>query len=1112
MNATTDSNGRAEVTLRSSAIRGIATVTARETGVDVTGATAVRFENGAATQLTTMLEALRIGTRETTQFIATAIDSNGNPVEGEAIAFDVVSGAGAFAESSVITDSNGRAIGNFTAGPSAETVTLRARTAGGLSSSAQLTVGVAALTVLSSSPVLVSSADTQDEGVTISAQVRDGSNVLQEGISVTFSSDSGALQVVNGETDASGTARATLITAGDPSNRRINVIATAEGRSNTVAVDVIGTRLTLDGPRAIQNGVANSYVVTLLDSSGAPVALRSVAFSAKGATLSGTTLTTDAQGRGTVQLTATAGLTARLTATALGASVSVDISVTNDSLVFVPPTGAVGCTNPKPFARLGDIPVNANRTIRALWCRLGEPVVGQPVTFTTTRGAFGGSSSVTANTGADGIASVVIRAAQAGRATVQAVGNDPNPDPTRTGEPASTPFSTIDGEFVAKVPASVDVQADPSVIGVEQESTITAVVRDAANNLVKNSTVNFTLNDVTGGTLSAGAAVTDSQGRVSVVYRASATTSGQGGVRIIATVSGTTITDEARLTVGGQTLRIVLGTGNELFESDDTTRYEVPYTALVTDSAGNPVPGAVLSMTGFPEKYLKGFYPGVPGAWVRTVTAICDNEDKNENGILDPGEDTNNNGILDPANVATVPFQPPVDGTGIASFRIVYPQDRGNWIDDFRLSARARVAGTEATEIVRFPLPISADDATGEGSPPGAISPFGIIGRCDLTDNQVPRVTIAAASTTQVVAESAGIVQITVRVDRAFNEDILVPIDVGLAGDTATPGIDYEAPPSVRIPAGSISGTFNVKVLADSESEGDEIATFSLGTPLTNNALLSNVTAASLIITDVSDSQPRVSISPVDQGVISVSSAVGSFPIRVRMDNVASQDVLIPISVGGASDSAESGQDFSAATSVRIPAGSRSATFPIQIFQDGDSNDEIFTVTLGEASSGNARLGAPVSTRVIIVVDNQLPRVSIPAAGRNRTVAENAGTVSITVRMDRTATTDVRVPVFFGSEEDTATICDPTSVRCNDQPGTGDYSAAASDIVRIPAGSTSGTLVVSIHDDSTDENNESFTLTLGDPLDGNALLLNRDASRISRVVITDNDLPPTPSP
>ena len=87
---------------------------------------------------------------------------------------------------------------------------------------------------------------------------------------------------------------------------------------------------------------------------------------------------------------------------------------------------------------------------------------------------------------------------------------------------------------MATTPTSIDVQPSVFTLSTTQSSTITAVVRDAAGNLVKNQTVTFTLNDVTGGTLSVGSAITDSQGRAQTVYTASNTTSANEGVQITA--------------------------------------------------------------------------------------------------------------------------------------------------------------------------------------------------------------------------------------------------------------------------------------------------------------------------------------------------------------------------------------------------------------------------------------------------------------------------------------------------------------------------------------------------------------------------------------------------
>jgi adhesin/invasin len=1044
ISATTDSNGRADVTLRSSTTRGIATVTARETGTDVTGATAVGFNNGSAAQLTTVLQFPQIATRATTRFTATVIDSNGNPVAGEAISFDVVSGGGTFAQTSVPTDSNGRAEGIYTASATAGTVTLRARTAGGLSSTAQLAVvqsdfltvtatplsvpadgnsvvqivatlvdansnpipnrtvvfttglgslsaasaltndqgvarvtlrapnsvgttsvtasvsgggvsgsvgvqftagpaagvsvsvnpgtvapggsavftatvvdrngnpvegasvsfsiasgntggasftattattnasgvasstfiagtatgtftlsalaggqsataqinvavGVTGITVLSSAPTLQSSAIATGEGLTISAQVRKEGNQVVPGVTVNFSATSGLLQLVNnGLTDASGTARATLTTGGDPTNRVITVTARNEGSTGTVTVAVVGTEVSLDGPRSIQSGVQNEYVATLTNSVGAPIPNRVVNLSTTAGTLSSATATTDANGKATFRLTVPVGPSATLTASALGATDSVDISVTDDSLVFVSPTDVPAvptCAQPQAITSLGDIPLNTNRTIRVLWCRAGAPVGNRPVSFTTTRGAFGGSTSITVNTDpASGIASVTIQAQQAGVASVLAVGNDNSTDPV------STPFALINGEFVATVPASIDLQADPTVIGINQQSVIQATVRDADNNLVKNATVNFSLNDVTGGTLSAGSAVTNSQGRASVVYRASSTTSAQDGVRVTATVSGSppSVNDTALLTVGAQSLRIVLGTGNEIRESADTTRYELPYTAIVTDAAGNPTPGAELSMTGFAEQYGKGFYTRVGNTWVPVYTAICDNEDLNENGVLDPGEDVNNNGILDPANPVSVPLRPSLDQNGVASFDITYPQDRGNWITSFRLSARARVSGTEATETARFQLPISAADATGEGSPPGQPSPFGQVARCDLTDEQVPLIEFDSSSRSATALEGGAPAVLRVNASRLFGEDITIPLEL-TGGNSSNP---FVIPATVTITAGTLFVDFALVVPDNANNLPDSEVVITLGSPVSRNAIVGDSASSVVTIVD----------------------------------------------------------------------------------------------------------------------------------------------------------------------------------------------------------------------------------------------------------------------
>jgi adhesin/invasin len=322
------------------------------------------------------------------------------------------------------------------------------------------------------------------------------------------------------------------------------------------------------------------------------------------------------------------------------------------------------------------------------------------------------------------------------------------------------PSSQIDIEFVAVEAASLILQASPAALGVnqgdsdDQQSIITAIVRDTSNNLVKNQTVSFSIfSDVSGGGISPPSAITDSFGRASTVYTAGAVPSAQDGVLIDAQAVGTgpctptaprpRACDRVNLSVARQSLFITLGTGNEIFETRPTN-YEMPFKAIVTDANSNPVAGVRVELNLTPLRYFKGTYvevTDVNGGFLRWGTAVavrCTNEDiltgeitKDRNGILDGiDEDLNGDGVLQPGNVATLPAFVTTDATGIAEFRIDYPQDHANWVE-VELEARTSVAGSESAERTTFILPVLADDVDDRNNtPPGFTSPFGVSASC----------------------------------------------------------------------------------------------------------------------------------------------------------------------------------------------------------------------------------------------------------------------------------------------------------------------------------------------------------------------------------------------
>ena len=158
----------------------------------------------------------------------------------------------------------------------------------------------------------------------------------------------------------------------------------------------------------------------------------------------------------------------------------------------------------------------------------------------------------------------------------------------------SGPSSQISIEFVATMPTSLILQATLTSLAVNQQSVITAVLRDAHNNLVKNQTVSFSLVDVSGGQISTASAVTDSFGQSSTVYTAGAVPSANNGVMITATVD--TLMDTITLTVAQQALFVVLGTANQV-QDLSTTQYALPYSVLVTDANGSPIANTSVTLS-----------------------------------------------------------------------------------------------------------------------------------------------------------------------------------------------------------------------------------------------------------------------------------------------------------------------------------------------------------------------------------------------------------------------------------------------------------------------------------------------------------------------------------
>ncbi|WP_157755429.1 Ig-like domain-containing protein [Marinobacter salinus] len=557
----------------------------------------------------------------------------------------------------------------------------------------------------------------------ITAFIKDSNGRVLENVNVSFAANNnGTVLVENAITGADGEASALVSAEGDAQNRTITVTVSAGSVSETTTVTVTGTSISVTGPSSIVAGASATYTARLLDADGRPITGENVSVStALGNQITNAaSFSTAADGTVTFDLVAQSGGSEVITVNAYSGAGLVtaekSISISPDAFSFSLPDSNT------------EIELNTAQQIEVEWLSNGTPVAdGTSVVFETTRGIFSpGNSSTATVTTSGGTAAVRISSTNVGPASV-----------TARSQATGGPSAQRTFEFVSTTPAQLNLQADKTQIGQNESAVILATVRDSNNNLVKNATVNFTLDDITGGSLSAGSGETDSQGQTQVTYTSSSTSSSLDGVTITATVPTTTISQNLSLTVGGQALRINIGTGNEITESG-LTLYKQPWTAIVTDANGNASANRSVQVSVIPVRYFKGFYTRLTDSdpWVPTYTVAdgCVSEDVNNNGILDDSDiDANNNGSLEPDPSATVPRNLTTGTDGTVTFDLTYLKSECSWIE-VDLIATTSVQGTESQARQRFTLSCTAEDLESSAPPGGSNSPYGVATSCANPD------------------------------------------------------------------------------------------------------------------------------------------------------------------------------------------------------------------------------------------------------------------------------------------------------------------------------------------------------------------------------------------
>jgi outer membrane protein OmpA-like peptidoglycan-associated protein len=604
----TDAQGRAQVSATANTTAGAFQVSVALPGASAVTPVVFSLTNlpGAAVGLQVVsgsVQSTTVSTDFSAPLVVEAVDAWGNPVPGAHVTWTPPSsGAGAIPSSTdVVTDANGRATITAKANSLPGTYPLTAKLPGGQQADFVLTnVATNAPTIVVASGSPQTSVVGAAFGAPLVVLVSQGGTPVANA-TVTFvaptSGPTAALSAVTANTDATGHAQV-LATAGHQAGS-YQISAVLAGTTQPAAFSLTNTAgaptsiVTSPGasPQSAKEGsdFGVPLVVTVVDQYGNPVPGVSVTFtppsSGPTATLSGATLTTDANGQATV--TATAGGsdgTYTVTATAAGVSGHGDFTLTNSptSPVFIavvsgtPQSSTVGTAFTLPLVV---VVKDATGTV------VPNAVVNWAV---PTAGASGSLPASTATTDSQGQASITVTAGHAaGRFDVQA---------SLTGGAAPAVFELTN---TAGAPTSVTALATAT----PQSTRVTTafalplgvVVKDQYSNPVSGVAVTYAVAAAGAScTLTATPPATDAQGQASVVAIAN---SQQGTYTATATVSGVAAParfDLTNLSGTASTISLVSGDGQVTMATTDFTN---PVVVQVNDAWGNPAQGATVTVS-----------------------------------------------------------------------------------------------------------------------------------------------------------------------------------------------------------------------------------------------------------------------------------------------------------------------------------------------------------------------------------------------------------------------------------------------------------------------------------------------------------------------------------
>ena len=428
------------------------------------------------------------------------------------------------------------------------------------------------------------------------------------------------------------------------------------------------------------------------------------------------------------------------------------------------------------------------------------------------------------------------------------------------------------------------------------------------------------------------------------------------------------------------------------------------------------------------------------------------------------GESATATATATPRTVPSAPELTAAAGERRIDLRWSAPDDGGADISGYELEVSSDYSddgndGNDTWTALGGALAATADSYGHDELAPGTENHYRVRALNDAGDGAWSAVVSAATSKPTItiardgddgsgsVSEAVGALTYTLTRSDPVDRSLTVAVAVTQSGDYIETAGGYTAPSSADFALGSATASITVRIDDDAVDEADGSVTVTVGPGATYDTDASSPLAVTVTDDDVRGvTLSKTELEVAEGGSATYTVALASQPtgpVTVRVSGHAGTD-LTP----DPSSLSFTASNWNTPRDVTVSAG-----------QDIDTDHE--TVTLTHTASG-ADYGAVTAALAVTVTDDDTPTYALSFGESRYEVAENAGTLAVTVRLDPAAPGTVRVG--WATVDGTAQAPD-------------DYAAASGTLV-FAAGETAKTVSVAVVSDRRAEGAEVFGVRL----------------------------------